>query len=67
MIDIKPSVVQDYTTIRDKFPCNRYALQFLNHFVSGFGFWELFIDEYVILDFVINFIFIKIVDLFRRM
>lgn len=38
MVDFKPKVVQDFTVIRDKFPCNRYVIDFLRQFVSEFGF-----------------------------
>lgn len=38
MVEIKPKVVQDFNTIRDKFPCNYEAYQLLAGSVANFCF-----------------------------
>lgn len=35
-VDLKPKVMQDFTAIIGKFPCNDYAHPLLQFFVSGF-------------------------------
>lgn len=37
MIDIRPKVIEDFTTIREKFPCNSAAQICLKRFVSRFN------------------------------
>lgn len=40
MYHIKPKVVQDFTTIRHKFPCTEDVLYQLQRFVSHFSFGQ---------------------------
>lgn len=58
MIDIRSTVALDFTAIREKFPCNGYAYDFLNRFVSNFNLKRFYFIEECILfwNFVMNFI-----------
>lgn len=46
MTDIKPKVVEDLTSIREKFPCNVYVYNLINVLVRNFCFSHTSMSTY---------------------